>query len=122
LVNSSIASELGGERLSQVDLSKGTDGKLLLICSPDDFNSTKNDFNHKGCKVLEIQSLENPSFERDANEKLIVRTIITASDANDLGSAASSYDPASSTGILFTKRIKSSTQFTTSIWKTKLKP
>lgn len=122
LVNSSIASELGGERLSQVDLSKGTDGKLLLICTPDDFNSTKNDFNHKGCKVLEIQSLENPGFERDANEKLIVRTIITASDANDLGSAASSYDPASSTGILFTKRIKSSTQFTTSIWKTKLKP
>ena len=72
--------------------------------------------------MLEIQSLENPGFVRDAKEKLIVRTIITATDANDLGSAASSYDPASVTGILFTKRIKNSIQFTTSIWKTKLKP
>jgi hypothetical protein len=122
LVNSEIANELGGERVSQVDLTKGADGKLLLVCSPDDLNIAQNDFNHKGCKVLEIKSLENPSLERDTDGKLKIRTIITASNANDLGSAASSYDAASATGILFTKRIKNSTQFTTSIWKTKLKP
>jgi hypothetical protein len=122
LINTATANELGGERLSQVDIAKGTDGKLLMVCSPDDFNSSKNDFNHKGCKVVEIQSLENPSLERGTDGKLKVRTIITASDANDLGTAASSYDPASATGLLFTKRIKTNTQFTTSIWKTKLKP
>lgn len=122
LVNASIANELGGERLSQIDVAKGTDGKLLLVCTPDDFNKAKNDFNHKGCKVVEIQSLENPRLERGADGKLKERAIIYASDANDLGSAASTYDPASATGILFTKRIKNSTQFTTAVWKTKLKP
>ena len=122
LINSSIANELGAERVSQVDIARGTDGKLVLVCSPDDYNNAAKDFNHKGCKVLEVKSLENPSLERDANGKLKIRTIITASDANDLGSAASSYDPTSASGILFTKRIKNTTQFTTSIWKTKLKP
>ena len=122
LIDSTIAKELEGERISQVELTKGTDGKLLLVCSPDDWNASKTDFNHKGCKVLEVKSLQNPSLERGTDGKLKVRTIITASDANDLGSAASSYDPSSVTGILFTKRIKDATQFTTSIWKTKLKP
>jgi len=122
LISSSIANELGAQRLSQVDISKGIDGKLLLICSPDDWNSAGNDFNHKGCKVIEIKSLETPSLERDSKGKLRIRVSITASDANDLGSAASSYDPNSETGILFTKRIKTPNNLTTNIWKTKIKP
>jgi len=93
-----------------------------LICSPDDWNSAGNDFNHKGCKVIEIKSLETPSLERDSKGKLRIRVSITASDANDLGSAASSYDPNSETGILFTKRIKTPNNLTTNIWKTKIKP
>lgn len=122
LSDASIASELGGERISQPDIAKGQDGKFLLILSPDDWNYEKNDFNHKGCKVVEIISLENPSLERDSQGKLRVRVSITASDANDLGSAASSYDPASNTGILFTKRAKTDTSLTANIWKTGIKP
>lgn len=122
LVNESIANELGGEKITQVDVSKGTDGKLLLICTPDDYNYDLNDYNHKGCKVVEIKSLENATLERDNSGKLRIRVSITASDTNELGSGASAYDPNSETGILFTKRIKTQTSLTANIRKTNLKP
>ena len=122
LIDESISNELDGERITQTDLSLGVDGKLLLICTPDDWNSSQNDFNHKGCKVVEIKSLENAELERDCEGNLKVRVSITASDANELGSAASTYDPNSNTGILFTKRNKTSTQLLANIRKTNIKP
>lgn len=122
LADASIANELGAEKLTQIDLAKGVDGKLLLIATPDDWNSAENDYNHKGCKVLEIKSLENPELERDKQGNLKVRAIIAASDANSLGSAASTYDPNSNTGILFTRRVKTAAELTVSIWKTSVKP
>ncbi len=122
LANSIDASELGGERISQTDIAKGKDGKLLLILTPDDWNAGKQDFNHKGCKVVEIKSLENPELERDNTGKLRVRVSITASDSNELGSGASAYDPESETGILFTKRVKTDVSLTANIRKTFIKP
>lgn len=122
LADASIANELSGERISQTDIAEGKDGKLLLIASPDDWNSSKNDFNHKGCKVVEIKSLENPELERDNKGKLRVRVSITTSDANDLGSGASAYDANSVTGILFTKRVKTTSSLTANIWKTGVRP
>lgn len=122
LSNSSIANELGGQRISQTDIAKSKDGNLLLVLTPDDWNSNKNDFNHKGCKVVEIESLENPSLKRDNKGNLKIYASITASDANDLGSGASAYEPSSDTGILFTKREKTSSSLTASIWITRVKP
>jgi hypothetical protein len=116
------ASELGGERLTQTDIVRGVDGRLLLVASPDEWNASLKDYNHKGCVVIEIQSLSTPRLARDANGRLVVRAVISASDSNELGSAACSYDPASSTGILFTRRIKSSTELTVSIWSTGVRP
>ena len=71
---------------------------------------------------MEVKSIEDPELERGKDGKLIVRAIITASDANERGSAASSYDPASNTGIIFTKRVKSETQLTLSFWQTGVMP
>ena len=122
LVGESEANELGGQKVTQTDISKGIDGKLLLICTPDDYNDTLNDYNHKGCRVVEIKSLETPKLERDCQGNLKVRVSISASDSNELGSGASAYDPSSVTGILFTKRIKTSTNLTANIRKTLLKP
>ena len=122
LIDSAIANELGGERITQTDIAVGVDGKLLLIGTPDDWNSDKMDFNHKGCKVVEIKSLEIPELERDNQGKLRVRVSISASDANDLGSGASAYDHNSATGILFTKRVKTDMSLTANIRKTYLKP
>ncbi len=122
LCSATEAAELGAQRLTQIDMAKGTDGKLLLVATPDDYNTTEKDYDHKGCKVLEIKSLDNPALERDTNGKLKVRAVITASDANDLGSAASTYDPASSTGLIFTRRTKNNTEFTARIWRTGIKP
>lgn len=124
LVDAAIANELGGERISQTDIAKGEDGKLLLVCTPDDWNSIEEDFNHKGCKIVEIKSLDNPELERDIKGVLKVRTHIIASDANGLGSGASTYDSHSTTGVLFTKRVKTThpPQLIVSTHKTGIKP
>ncbi|MEI6305589.1 MAG: hypothetical protein WCP33_02090 [Deltaproteobacteria bacterium] len=121
LAGNAEAVELGGQRLTQVDIAKGMDGKLLMIATPDDWNTTYSDYNHKGCVVVEIASLSSPALARGADGKLKLRSRVTASDANSLGSGASAYDPASNTGLLFTRRNKTSTNFTIEIWKTGLR-
>lgn len=122
LVDEQIAKELDGQRLTQTDVAYSKDGKILLIATPDDWNDQAQDFNHKGCKIVEIKSLESPELARDVNGKLIQYATITVSDANELGSGASSYEPTSNTGVLITRRIKTNTQLTASIWQTGAKP
>lgn len=122
LAGQAEANELGGQRLSQTDIVKSRDGKLLMVASPDDWIATENDYNHKGCKVVEVKSISNPALERGTDGKLKVRAFISASDANALGSAASTYDPGSNTGILFTRRNKTSSSFTINIWQTGVHP
>ncbi len=122
LAGAAEAKELGAERLTQIDFARGTDGKLLLIATPDDWNTVRQDYNHKGSVALEIRSLSEPSLERDRDGRLKVRAVLTASDRNELGSAAATYDPASSTGIILTKRTKTATQLTVELWRTGVKP
>jgi|GEM_PF-648537 hypothetical protein len=116
------ANELGAQRLTQIDLARGADGKWLLIATPDDWHTTLRDYNHKGCQALEIQSLKNPALARGADGKLRVRAIITASDSNELGSAACTYDPGSASGIVLTRRVKTANELTVSLWQTGIKP
>ncbi len=122
LVNQSIANELGGQMFTQVEVTTGADGKPVLLGTPSDWVSAQNDLTHKGCKVIEIQSLDQPALARSSNGKLKVCAYITASDANSLGSGAASYEATSATGLLFTKRVKTSSQLTAAIWHTRLKP
>lgn len=114
------ANEIGGERVTQTDVAAASDGTLLLIATPDDWNDALGDYNHKGCKVVEIKSLDQPELARHHDGSLKIRATITASDANDLGSAACAYDATSSSGILFTKRNKTADELTATIWKTGL--
>lgn len=116
------AAELGGERMTQVEIARAADGSLLLIESPDDWNSTFMDFNHKGLKVVAIASLNPPMLRRGGDGKLQVRAAVTVSDAGPLGSAAGAYDPVSRAGLLITRRVKTPTQFTARIWRTGLRP
>lgn len=113
---------LGATRLTQVDVVRGKNGDLLLIASPDDWNTEFGDYNHKGCVALEIASLEEPSLKKDASGNLLVRAKIIDSQANELGSAACSYDPNSATGILFTRRNKTQESLTASLWQTFVQP
>ncbi|MCA9372175.1 exo-alpha-sialidase [Candidatus Woesebacteria bacterium] len=122
LAGSNEASELGGQRLTQVDIARGVNGQLLMITSPDDWSSTFSDYNHKGCVALEVASMEQPALARDENGQLVVHARVTDSTANALGSAACSYDPSNSGGILFTRRNKTQTELTAGIWKTFLNP
>lgn len=116
------AKMLDATRLTQVDVVRGKNGDLLLIASPDDWNTEFGDYNHKGCVALEIASLEEPSLKKDASGNLLVRAKIIDSQANELGSAACSYDPNSATGILFTRRNKTQESLTASLWQTFVQP
>ncbi len=105
LAGASEAGELGGERLTQVDLAKGRDGKLLAIVTPDTWES--GDFVHHGCRVVEVESSGGAlRLARDGSGRLKVRSSILASDAGSAGTAACSYEPSSETGVIMTKRIK----------------
>jgi hypothetical protein len=121
LAGAGDAAELGGQRLSQVELTDGRDGRLLLLASPDDWVSSRQDYNHKGCVVLEVASLSPPALGRGPDGRLRVVARVFASDAGPLGSAAASYAAASATGLLFTRRDKSRSGFTIEIWKTGLR-
>lgn len=100
------ASELAAQRLTQIDLARSRDGTLLAIMTPDDWNPELDDFVHKGCVAVEIDSLSPARLARDASGRLKVRAVITVSDAGAAGSAACTYDPASATGIVIGKRTK----------------
>lgn len=99
------ARELGGERLTQVDLAKGRDGTLLGVVTPDTWKS--GDFVHHGCRVVEIDGAGGAlRMARDGRGHLKLRASILASDAGKAGTAACTYEPSSDTGVVMTKRIK----------------
>lgn len=122
LAGKNEASFLQATRLTQIDISRGMQGKLLLIASPDDWNEAAGDYNHKGCVALEIASLEKPSLKKNVDGRLVLHARIWDSRANELGSAACSYVPGSVTGILFTRRNKTQNELTASLWQTYLNP
>jgi hypothetical protein len=116
------ATVLGGQILSQVEVARGADGKLLMIATPTDWSSSAQDYVHKGCAVVELSSIDPPVLARDTSGQLIRRVALTASDLPPLGGAASCYDPASDTGLLYTRRFLTSAEFKVEIWKTGLRP
>lgn len=122
LIGNTEAKMLGATRLTQVDVVRGKQGDLLLIASPDDWNYEFGDYNHKGCVVLEIISLDKPAVKKDDSGNVLLRAKIMDSQANELGSAACSYDPNSATGILYTRRSKTQGSLTADIWQTFLQP
>ena len=103
----SEARELGGERLTQIDLVPGLDGQLLAVVTPDTWDATAQDFVHHGCRVLEVTERDGSlMLARDQEGALKLRTSVMASDAGAAGTAACTYEPSSVTGIVFGKRDK----------------
>ncbi len=122
LAGSKVAKEFGASGVTQIELAKATDGKLLAIITPDDYSTQYKDFVHHGCVAIEMASINPPSLARNANGELKVRATITASDEGPVGSAACTYDPASTTGIVMTRRTKNGSEFTTTLNQTFIKP
>jgi hypothetical protein len=101
------ARELGGERLTQIDLARSREGRLLAIVTPDLWDAEAGDFIHLGCVAAEVESAERSlRLARDAAGRLKVAAKVTASDAGASGTAACTYDPASETGIILDERTK----------------
>lgn len=101
------ARELDGERLTQIDLALGRDGALLAIVTPDTWDERAGDFVHRGCRVVAVErSGDELRLRRDAAGALDLRATVVASDAGPAGTAACTYDPASATGVVMTKRDK----------------
>ena len=122
LTNGSIAEELGQPGTTQMDIARGSKGQLLAILSPYHYDASAKDNAHTGCDAVEISSINPPTFAHDSSGKLIVDAAITASDQGELGPAACTYDPASVTGMLMTKRVKSSSQFISTVNVTGVRP
>ena len=74
---------------------RGSDGATILLTTPDDWDFDRGDFNHKGCVVLDVESLERPSLRRN---------------------------PACAAGILFTRRSKDAEGLNAEIWSPLLRP
>jgi hypothetical protein len=121
LAGENEARDLGAPGLTQIDLTHGTDGQLLLIATPDDFSTSLMDFVHYGCRAVEVASIDPPRLARDGNGKLKVRAVVKAPDT-PIGPGACAYEPASETGILLVRREKGKGFMTASISKTGLRP
>ncbi|MCO5251186.1 MAG: serine hydrolase [Candidatus Kapabacteria bacterium] len=123
LIDSELSSELGGESVTQTEISTTQDGKLILLCTPKIWNENINDFTHKGCKIIEIDNLDNPELSRYEDGELKVLAEINASDAGPSGTAAAAYDPNLAKGVIFGKREKGENLIIRAmIWNTGLHP
>ena len=112
LAASAEARELGGETLTQVEIARARDGRLLALVTPlswsaeaarelggDSFRGMM----HRGCAVLEVESLDPPRLaKRDG--RLVVHAFLESTTHTRQGPGAATYDAASDTGILFTLR------------------
>ncbi len=94
------AAALGGHVLTQPDVARARDGSLLLLVTPKRLSPRPR---HRGCRVLELESLDPPRLRRDAAGKPIVRADLRSSDSTGLGPGLCAYDPASTTGVLFVR-------------------
>jgi len=115
---------LGGDELMQTDLTHGRDGSLLAIVSPSHWDAALASDVHHGCRVIEVASLDPPTLRTNRSGAPIVRASITASDLATYGPAACAYEPASSTGVLFVRRVFSfaPAEMVWSIHRTGLRP
>ncbi len=100
LTTSSDAKTLKGAVLTQAEVTTSRDGSLLLLVTPKRLKPRER---HRGCRALELASLDPPRLRRDDAGKPIVRADIRSPDSTGLGPGLCSYDPASSTGILFVR-------------------
>lgn len=100
ITDNSVAAQFNSRILTQVDIARARDGSLLLIVTPtDDTGGTV--IAHKGCRVLEIASLDPPQLVRQPDGMLKVRAEITSSDIDSAGLCA--YDAASDTGVVLVR-------------------
>jgi len=100
ITDSSVAAEFGHKLLTQVDIARARDGKLLLLVTPSD-GEEGGTIAHQGCRVLEIASLNPPRLARHADGSLVVRADIRSSDSQSSGLCT--YDPAADTGVILVR-------------------
>lgn len=122
LAGGAEAVELGGRGLTQLELAEGRDGGLLAIVTPDDWSAELREFLHFGCRAVEVESLSPPRLARGAAGELVVRASVDASDLAPLGPGSCGYDPASATGIVFARRVKSVGELVSTLHATGLRP
>lgn len=98
--NAEDAAALGVNVLTQVDIARARDGRMILIVTPTN-DTSGGSVNHQGCRVLEIASLDPPQLVHNNDGSLRVRADIRSSDSESAGLCA--YDPASDTGIILVR-------------------
>lgn len=102
LADAAVARELGGAKVQQTEIARGSDGQLLVIMNPSRWDPDTRVEVHDGCRVLELEALDPPRLRRACGQ-LVVRRRILASD-QDLGTSSCGYDAASATGVVLSRR------------------
>ncbi len=98
---------LGGDSLEQMALADSrVDGRTLLVATPIDHQAA---VQHQGCVVLSLDDLETAHVARDADGRLQLRAVITAT-GGQLGPGLCDYDAASETGVLLTIPVEDRTK------------
>ena len=116
------ATELGGEGLTQLDIVKSKHGDLLAIMTPDTWSTDLNEFIHYGCRVVKLDSIDPPVLSRNQQGQLDLVANILATDLDEIGPAACTYDPNSVNGIIMTRRMKNAQGLSASLHQTYIKP
>ncbi len=104
LADHEMALALGDKSLVQVDIARDRRGGLFVLLNPNHFDADLAGEIHSGCRVLGLASLDPPVWHRKESGELDLRASIIATDSTAYGPAACGYDPASDTGLLFTRR------------------
>ncbi|MCB0986368.1 MAG: exo-alpha-sialidase [Microthrixaceae bacterium] len=116
------AEELGGDGLTQLELAEARDGTLLAIVTPDRWDVDLREFVHTGLQVLEVESLSQPRLARDESGDLRVRAQVTASDLDQFGPGAGTYEPSAELGIILMRRVIGSGGLVASLHDTGIHP
>ena len=99
LADHALATELGASMFVSPNVSRGSDGKLLLIATPADVNpSVPSGSEGNGCVVLELDALDPPTVSRDCAGNAVVRARMTG----PAGSGSCTHHRNSTSGVIWT--------------------
>jgi hypothetical protein len=122
LAGHSEAAELGADGLTQLELAEARDGTLLAIVTPDRWDVALREFVHVGLRVLEVDSLEDPSLARDEQGRLLIRAQVDASDLQPFGPGAGAYESTAELGLVMMRRVIGSGGLVASLHDTGIHP
>ena len=94
----------------------------MAIVTPDRWDVALREVVHVGLRVLEVDSLEDPSLARDEQGRLLIRAQVDASDLQPFGPGAGAYESTAELGLVMMRRVIGSGGLVASLHDTGIHP